>query len=196
MLVIKICLLGDGAVGKSALRQRFMGEQFHQSYLLTIGADFAAKDIKCAGTDIRFQIWDLAGQTHFSSVRSLYYKGCMGALAVYDVTRPATFDNLEAWCNEFWNNNGSGIRPLVVLGNKTDLIDSLPPEQIVGSRQGQIISEMLESKSKDRGVKITYLDTSAKTGLNVDNAFICLGDLIIDYMRANPQYAPPGYFQG
>ncbi|MFQ5980962.1 MAG: Rab family GTPase [Candidatus Heimdallarchaeota archaeon] len=191
MLIIKISLLGDGAVGKTSLRRRFMGEGFDESYQLTIGADFASKEVTLSdGRPIRFQIWDLAGQTHFESVRSMYFKGTMGAMVVYDVTRPLTYESLDKWCQDFWTLNGAGPRPIVTLGNKSDLIGnfSLPT---VSSSKGRDFAEKIGSQREVRGVNTAYFDTSARTGLNVTRAFIRLGDFIIEYMRRNPEYAPP-----
>ena len=170
-----------------------MGEQFENSYYLTIGADFAVKNVTLnSGRTIRFQIWDLAGQPHFDSVRSLYYKGCMGALAVYDVTRTTTLENLEKWVQEFWGKNGAGPRPIVTLGNKSDLIDQIPSNSLIPGSEGDKFSQILQSQALDSGVETHYFETSAKTGINVDAAFINLGDLIEDYLKKNPQYGPPG----
>ncbi len=193
ILVIKICLLGDGAVGKSSLKRRFMGEQFEKSYYLTIGADFAVKNVTLtSGRTIRFQIWDLAGQPHFDTVRSLYYKGCMGAIAVYDVTRPATLENLEKWIQEFWSKNGAGPRPIVTLGNKADLQDQIPSNSLVPGSEGDKFSQTLQTQCIEFGAETHYYDTSAKTGANVDEAFKTLGDLIEVYLKKNTQYGPPG----
>ena len=96
---LKIVLCGDGAVGKTALRERFLGKGFSASYLQTIGADFATTDkqlnifvdgqsqIKTA----RFQIWDLAGQPRFKVVSDLYYRGAVGALCFFDITNKNSY---------------------------------------------------------------------------------------------------------
>ena len=84
--VMKVVLCGDGAVGKTAIRQRYLGKGFQSTYLMTIGADFAVKEVnikfKETSYPIKFQIWDLAGQPRFEAVRGLYYAGCLGALMV------------------------------------------------------------------------------------------------------------------
>ena len=98
---MKVCLLGDGAVGKTALRKRYLGKQFSSGYVMTIGADFAVKKTEINTNDgtksVKFQIWDLAGQPRFNSVRELYYKGSHGGLLVFDITRRDSFSNLNSW---------------------------------------------------------------------------------------------------
>ncbi len=117
---MKLVLCGDGAVGKTALRERYLGRGFSQSYLQTIGADFATtdKDLNIDGKNksVQYQIWDLAGQNEFQSIRGSYYEGCFGSLMVFDVTRPESFNNLPNWINELWDNSGKGAVPIVLLG--------------------------------------------------------------------------------
>ncbi|MFX0117620.1 MAG: Rab family GTPase [Candidatus Hodarchaeota archaeon] len=193
MLVVKIALLGEGAVGKTSLRQRFMGQGFEQSYSITIGADFASKQVTLSsGKAIKYQIWDLAGQGQFKMIRNMYFKGCMGALAVFDVTRPISLEALEQWCQDFWTLNGAGPRPIVTLGNKMDLVEGAPLGTTISMSKGEQFAKILASQSEAFGAKSWYFPTSAKTGLNVNEAFIRLGDFIIDYLRKNPEYGPPG----
>ena len=119
--IYKIVLLGDGAVGKTALRHRYLGEAFQQSYSMTIGADFAVKRVNIDGDEIVAQIWDLAGRTRFASVREVYYQGATGALLVYDITRSDTFESIPNWITELLENNKHKVVPMVLLGNKSDL---------------------------------------------------------------------------
>ena len=109
MILIKIALIGDGAVGKTALRERFMGKEFTGDYVMTIGADFCIKTIDVSGKTFKFQIWDLAGQPRFDAVRDLYYSGCLGALVIFDLTRPDSYVHLTNWVQELWKNNGMGF---------------------------------------------------------------------------------------
>ncbi|MHA1115558.1 MAG: Rab family GTPase, partial [Candidatus Heimdallarchaeaceae archaeon] len=81
----KIVLAGDGAVGKTSIRERYMGKGFTGDYLKTIGADFASKKVKVEDNDITFQIWDLAGQESYSAVRTTFYKGAIAAWLVFDI---------------------------------------------------------------------------------------------------------------
>ena len=102
LMTLKIVLCGDGSVGKTALRVRYMGLGFMPTYLMTIGADFSMRNVtiatgEYAGKKTLCQIWDLAGQQSFSGVRALYYHGAHGALLVYDCTRPSTFESILGW---------------------------------------------------------------------------------------------------
>ncbi|MFX0183218.1 MAG: Rab family GTPase [Candidatus Hodarchaeota archaeon] len=176
MPLYKICLLGDGGVGKTSLRERFLGKGFQSGYILTIGADFAVQDIIVNDEQIKFQIWDLAGQQRFSAVRALYYKGSHGAILVFDRTRPESLYNLENWKKELFTNVGREI-PYIILGNKSDLPNSVD--------DGELDKFIQKSQSEiaDIPYKINYLNTSAKSGLNVQDAFESLGKVIKDYIE-------------
>ncbi|MHA2088617.1 MAG: Rab family GTPase, partial [Promethearchaeota archaeon] len=127
VLRIKMLLIGDGGVGKSAFRRTWLGETFQTQYLMTLGADFASKEISLLYSPtktkytIKFQIWDLAGQPRFKVVSDLYYKGAVGALCFFDITNQESFINLENWIKSFWELNGQGKRPIVIVGAKSDL---------------------------------------------------------------------------
>ena len=129
---------------------------------MTIGAVFAVNEGVIDGRAIKFQIWDLAGQTRFGAVRSVYYLGCLGALLLFDVTRRESFENLENWIKEIWNHNGKGVIPLVILGNKVDLRDQ-HPDSITDEMANRYCSKLTE-QTKANGFEVRYLQTSAKTG--------------------------------
>ena len=176
MPLYKICLLGDGGVGKTSLRERFLGKGFQSGYILTIGADFAVQNLEIDGRQYKFQIWDLAGQQRFSAVRALYYKGSHGAILVFDRTRPDSLYNLENWKNELFTNVGFQI-PYIILGNKSDLPNSIEEEVL-----NKFIAKS-QSEVEENLYKIKYLNTSAKTGLNVTDAFETLGLSIKSYIE-------------
>ncbi|MFW9780503.1 MAG: GTP-binding protein [Candidatus Heimdallarchaeota archaeon] len=180
-LLMKICLLGDGAVGKTALRERYLGKQFSSGYVMTIGADFAVKKTVIQdGVDtrtVKFQIWDLAGQPRFNSVRELYYKGSHGGLLVFDITRRDSFTNLTNWIDELFKNSGRGAMPIAVLGNKVDLRDSGEVKNCV--TQEEVEGFIADLKNQfNMHYEIPYLETSAKTGANVDESFAMLATSI------------------
>lgn len=175
MPLYKICLLGDGGVGKTSLRERFLGKGFQSGYILTIGADFAVQDLNIDGQQYKFQIWDLAGQQRFEAVRKLYYRGSHGAILVYDSTRPESLYNLANWKQELFTNVGREI-PYVLLGNKADL-----PNAIDGGEISKFIEES-QREITDIPFVIKCLNTSAKSGLNVTEAFELLARTIKDYI--------------
>ncbi|MHA1911612.1 MAG: GTP-binding protein [Candidatus Kariarchaeaceae archaeon] len=176
--IFKICLLGEGAVGKTALRQRYLGEGFKQSYAMTIGADFAVKRVTIDNQEFISQIWDLAGQVRFSSVREVYYRGAAGALLVFDISRPDTFEKIPNWIKELLDNNKGRIVPMVLIGNKSDLRETTPNH--VTRERGMTYAEQLSKWSE---FEIPYIETSAKTGDMVEDAFSVLLRNINDYLE-------------
>lgn len=182
--LMKIVLCGDGGVGKTALRERYLGRGFQSKYMMTIGADFALKEATIDGKAIKFQIWDLAGQQRFGAVRSVYYLGCLGALLLFDVTRQESFENLQLWIKEIFYHNGKGVIPLVVLGNKVDLRDSGSHPDSITDEIALRYCDKLSEKTKPHGFEVKYLQTSAKTGLNVAESFDMLGKVYFEYLES------------
>ncbi|MHA2502589.1 MAG: Rab family GTPase [Candidatus Kariarchaeaceae archaeon] len=161
----KITLVGDGAVGKTSLRRRFMGQAFIANHLSTIGADFSAQKVFLENDDeVEFQVWDLAGQMNFKSIRSRFYSGTRGALCVFDVTSRDSFMNIPRWIDECFTNTGVGEVPIILIGNKIDLDD----QRVVSREEAENYAEILRSKLTD---PVVYFETSAKTGENVRTAF-------------------------
>ena len=180
---LKIILIGDGAVGKTSIRRQYLGEGFRSDYQMTIGADLAIKEspvLYSGGRQVKYLIWDLAGQPRFESVRKAYYMSAMGALAVFDLTRIESFQNIVAWMNEFWKNNGRGPVPLIILGNKADLREQ-DPQHVSDHKASQFATALSRVAKQYRGFNIHFLSTSAKTGLNIDLAFELLGEAILNY---------------
>ncbi len=164
----KLVLVGEGAVGKTSIRQKYMGKGFKQEYLKTIGADFASKVIEMtdsSGDNIKsiFQIWDLAGQIEFKEVRASFYGGCQGVLLVFDLTRKDTMDKLKDWILEAAKNAGGSIKGFYLIGNKSDL-----PDRVITPSEGKEFASFLSEKLK---FSIPYIETSARTGANIDYLF-------------------------
>jgi small GTP-binding protein len=159
---LKIAMLGDGAVGKTALTIRFTEGGFEADYKRTIGADFALKVLQLKDLKVRVTciVWDLAGQPRFETVRQGFYRGARGGLLVYDVTRRRTFLNIDDWKNECFSNLANPI-PLVIVANKVDLADS----RVVSKEEG-------EKYAKKH--KFLYVESSALTGENVEEAYAAL----------------------
>jgi small GTP-binding protein len=164
----KIVMLGDGAVGKTALTLRFTENYFEADYKRTIGSDFAIKRIELPelDTNVVLQVWDLAGQERFEVVRAGFYRGARGGLLVYDVTRKRTFINIDRWKEEANKNSGREVL-MVVVANKVDLEDS----RVVTKEEGMEYAER-------NGY--LYVESSALTGENVEEAYAALCKLMIE----------------
>lgn len=98
--LFKIVLIGDSAVGKSNLLARFARDEFYPNSKSTIGVEFQTQKLDINGKEVKAQIWDTAGQERFRAVTSAYYRGAVGALLVYDISRRLTFENIGRWLNE------------------------------------------------------------------------------------------------
>ncbi|MHA1687641.1 MAG: Rab family GTPase [Candidatus Heimdallarchaeaceae archaeon] len=178
--LIKLVLIGDGGVGKTSIRKRYLGEGFEKEHLATLGADFAATTRIIDDTTIKFQIWDLAGQPMFKSVRPRFFRGCFGALAVFDVTRRDTFLNLSNWLDELYNFSGRGIVPVIILANKIDL-----ENKEVSMEEVEDFVSKLNERTSNHEIENFSLETSAKTGKNIDKAFEIIGKYILNRSRTD-----------
>ncbi|MFW9779223.1 MAG: GTP-binding protein [Candidatus Heimdallarchaeota archaeon] len=170
----KIVLAGDGAVGKTSLRRSYLGEGFDAEYKATMGADFALYDTSVGDTQIRWQIWDLAGQPVFRDVTKAYYDRIFGGVLVYDITRGETLDSIEKWLEDLWANSGREPKvPVVLLANKIDLREE--GGETISTEEGGSLAKRL-------GIP-RFVETSAKTGDGVKVAFEQLGKDILKYTR-------------
>jgi len=176
----KICLTGDGGVGKTSLRERLLGEGFESTYLLTIEPDLATYETDIEDEHYKFQIWDLTGQQRFDVVRSVYYRGSHVTILIFDQTRPKFFSNLKEWKKEMITHVGRKI-PFIVLGNKSDLKDKIDQAAV---QEFITNSEREFSFFLKVPFTIPYLDTSARTSHNVEEAFIALAYTIRNFIWA------------
>jgi small GTP-binding protein len=176
-MMFKVVLIGDGAVGKTSIRKRYLGEGFKKSHLPTIGVDFAQKYVFHKGGSVRLVIWDLAGQPSFKSVRSHYYKGSSGIIFVYSVIDKDSFDNASKWLVEAYKHMGP-LPPTAIIGNKVDLRIGNPGRNAIttaeGGRFAQIFNERLN-------IPATFWETSAVTGENIDNMFANMIEMMKKY---------------
>jgi len=161
----KVLILGPPAVGKTSLLGRFVNEEFRVDYRSTIGAKFLTKEISISGNKehnntAQLSLWDVGGQPTFIDLRTTFYRGANGALIVFDLIREKTFDEIEAWHSEMIKTLNKNDIPFVLIGNKSDLIKT----------EGRKVNINDAKKfAKDR--KSIYIETSAKTGMNVEKAF-------------------------
>lgn len=167
--LFKYIIIGDTGVGKSCLLLRFTDKRFKQSHDLTIGVDFGARRIKIDNEQIKLQIWDTAGSESFRSVTRSYYRGCAGALLVYDITRRDTFQHVTRWLKEVREIANPNIT-ILLIGNKCDL-------------EGREV-ETEEGVEFAKQHNLIFLETSAKTALNVEEAFTYTAKKIYDNITA------------
>ena len=156
--LFKVVLIGDSGVGKSNLLSRFTRNEFSLESKSTIGVEFATRSITVDGKVLKAQCWDTAGQERFRAITSAYYRGAVGAILVFDLSKRATFDNVSRWLSELRENAKEGI-VVMLVGNKTDL----------GTEKRQVTADEGEAKAKELG--IMFIETSAKAGINVKALF-------------------------
>ena len=115
--MFRYIIVGDMAVGKSCLLLQFTDNKFWHQHELTIGVEFGGKTIEVNNKSIKIQIWDTAGQEAFQAITRTYYKGAIGALLVYDISRKETFNHITKWLDEV-KQNGSKEICIILVGNK------------------------------------------------------------------------------
>ena len=178
----KVCLIGDGFVGKTSIRRSFLGSVFKRSYIATLGVDFAQKTFLMGKTPVYLLIWDIAGQPLFQGLRRRYYEGCSGLLLTYSVVNRESFDNASKWLVEAHGFMGK-LPPLIIIGNKIDLRASHPVEETVSYEEGQAFTKRFGEKMNTPSI---FIETSALTGENIDEAFKSLTEMMIDEADGRP----------
>ncbi|KAH0922380.1 hypothetical protein HID58_022398 [Brassica napus] len=155
--LFKIVLIGDSGVGKSNILSRFTRNEFCLESKSTIGVEFATRTTQVEGKTIKAQIWDTAGQERYRAITSAYYRGAVGALLVYDITKRQTFDNALRWLRELRDHADSNI-VIMMAGNKSDL-----------NHLRSVAEEDGHNLAEKEG--LSFLETSALEATNVEKAF-------------------------
>ena len=163
-VLLKVIILGESGVGKTALLNHYVNNQFIEDYKATIGADFMTKDIQIDNNLITLQLWDTAGQERFRSLGNAFYRGADAAILVYDITDLSSFQKLDEWKETFLNicdtNNKDDDSqfPILLLGNKHDL-----------SNQSRKVDQTAGNNYAKRQNMLFY-ETSAMNGHNINQA--------------------------
>ena len=118
--MFKLVVVGDSGVGKSQLLSRFTNDEFDLDSKSTIGVEFSTRQIEHDGKTIEAQVWDTAGQERYRAITAAYYRGAVGALLVYDITKRDSFENCERWLKELRTHGDAQVVAMLV-GNKGDL---------------------------------------------------------------------------
>merc|ERR1711977_96966 len=155
--LFKVVLIGDSGVGKSNLLSRFTRNEFNLDSKSTIGVEFATRSIQVDNKTIKAQIWDTAGQERYRAITSAYYRGAVGALLVYDISKHQTYENVTRWLKELRDHADSNI-VIMLVGNKSDLrhLRAVPTE---------------EAKQFASENNLSFIETSALDASNVELAF-------------------------
>ncbi|KAJ4968821.1 hypothetical protein NE237_015522 [Protea cynaroides] len=155
--LFKIVIIGDSAVGKSNLLSRYTRNEFNMHSKATIGVEFLTQSLDIDGKEVKAQIWDTAGQERFRAVTSAYYRGAVGALIVYDISRRTTFESVGRWLDEINTHSDTTVARMLV-GNKCDLDDV----RDVSVEEGKTLAE---------AERLFFMETSALDSTNVKKAF-------------------------
>lgn len=156
--LFKFLVIGNANTGKSCLLHQFIENKFKQESSHTIGVEFGSKVTNCGGKSVKLQIWDTAGQERFRSVTRSYYRGAAGALLVYDIANRESYNALTNWLTDARTLASPDI-VIVLVGNKKDL----EPDREV---------TFLEASKFAQDHELMFLETSARTGENVEEVFL------------------------
>lgn len=156
--LFKFLVIGNANTGKSCLLHQFIENKFKTESSHTIGVEFGSKVINCGGKSIKLQIWDTAGQERFRSVTRSYYRGAAGALLVYDISSRETYNALNNWLTDARTLASADI-VIVLVGNKKDL-------------EADREVTFLEASRFAQENELMFLETSARTGENVEETFL------------------------
>ncbi|MBN2156080.1 MAG: GTP-binding protein [Candidatus Lokiarchaeota archaeon] len=166
--VLKVCVVGNGGVGKTSIVMQYCDGVFRENYIMTIGSNFAVKNLPLPdlNTYVKLQLWDIAGQKHFSFVRPPFYRGASAIIYVFDITRRDSFLDIPNWKTEV--ERIVSDKPFILIANKTDLAD----ERVVSKKEG-------ETLAKEIGA-LKYFETSAKEFDNIDEPFLFLTEKMLE----------------
>lgn len=177
----KIVVIGDYAVGKTSFIKRYCEGYFTPNYKLTIGVDFAVKEIDWdESTQVTLQLWDVAGHERFGTMTRVYYKYAIAAILVFDLSRPSTFDAVAKWRED--------------LNSKVALADGTPIPAILLANKCDVAGVKIDREKLDQYCKenefLAWFETSAKENTNVDIAMMTLVEKVLEVAKSNAMPQP------
>eukprot|EP00826_Nyctotherus_ovalis_P022723 TRINITY_DN1755_c0_g1_i8.p1 TRINITY_DN1755_c0_g1~~TRINITY_DN1755_c0_g1_i8.p1 ORF type:complete len:199 (-),score=37.40 TRINITY_DN1755_c0_g1_i8:145-741(-) len=167
---MKMLLLGDSGVGKTAVIKRFVKGVFIPNYVCTIGIDYEIQYIFLNGKKVKLQIWDTAGQERFRTITRSLYKIAEGIILVYDCTKQESFENVHRWIKQI-ENHSCPDTTVILIGNKSDSV-----KKVVDEFNGQELADHY---------KIKFFETSAKENKNINEAFYCIANDVLQKKSAS-----------
>ncbi len=160
----KFVILGDHEVGKTSIIRRFVEKRYTTDYRATIGINILSHEFEFFGNKIGVSLYDLGAQKYFKRFRKIYYLGAQAAFIVFDLANRESFENVKSWYEELRLFTLGEDIPIVIVGNKTDLLE----DRKVYYQEGAKLANNLSESEK---IKLSYIETSALTGSNVEDAF-------------------------
>jgi len=168
-ITFKVCIFGEGGVGKTTLINRYLTGIFEADTKMTLGLDFYVKELKLKDINIVLQIWDFGGEDKFKFLLPSYIKGANGGIFMYDITRYTSFEIMDVWLNSFkydWDKSKK-FPPILLVGGKIDL----ESERAVKHEEAKKVSNETELAG--------FIECSSKTGENVEQVFESLAQLML-----------------
>ncbi len=169
--IIKVCIVGSESTGKSNIRRILIGRRFKRDSSPTIGSDFSFVEKISNNEDIKALIWDLSGDKKYKSARELYLQGVQGCIFVFDLTNSSSFYELDEWISDMETVTITKGVPLIIFGNKSDLIPIV--DQEVDEIEIQQYINKLRVKFQNK-FDINYIETSASNQKNINEGFLLL----------------------
>ena len=167
--LIKILIVGDSTVGKTNFIKKYVENKFNESYFASTGIDLITTSIKIEGKSFKIQIWDTAGQEKYRAMTKNLFLKTQGIVIIFDISNETSFINLKSWMNDIKEECSADI-PMILVGNKLDLED----RRIIDKERAMEFA---------KNEKLEYIETSSKTGENINKALSLIIEKI--YQRAD-----------
>ena len=167
--LIKILIVGDSTVGKTNFIKKYVENKFNESYFASTGIDLITTSIKIEGKSFKIQIWDTAGQEKYRAMTKNLFLKTQGIVIIFDISNEISFINLKSWMNGIKEECSADI-PMILVGNKLDLED----KRVIDKERAMEFA---------KNEKLEYIETSSKTGENINKALSLIIEKI--YQRAD-----------